>query len=288
MRSTNYCHTSSKANPRKLISLAYCCRQIHHHVFCSQLFGFFPLGLCGRQPRIRQIHGQVCWKRHRISGVVGKQRNISFVGFRGNVEPKWCRKYRKWLCCEIFVTKSKLKASLTVWRKLLPYIFQGGLRPGSPFRRATPDQHDSLLRYLSHCSKIFQESNALQQQQISHQPNVTAIFFKRISDADITCYPTQFFSMGTVFTKVITIIDQHDRLLRNPRHCSKVFKNLTHFNNSRFLIINVLQKHRKCTKYWFQSKPKTKYTLAHNFKASKPKLLLWFREHQRCNENKDF
>ena len=61
-----------------------------------------------------------------------------FFGFLGNVEPKWCRKYRKWLCCEIFVTKSKLKARLAVWRNLLPYIFQGGLQPGSPCRRAAP------------------------------------------------------------------------------------------------------------------------------------------------------
>jgi len=27
-------------------------------------------------------------KRHRISDVVGKERNIGFVGFLGNVEPK--------------------------------------------------------------------------------------------------------------------------------------------------------------------------------------------------------
>ena len=118
-------------------------RRIYHHVFCSQLFGFFPLGLCGWQPRNRQIHWQVCWQRHRISGVVGKQRNIGFVGFLGNVEPKWCRKYRKWLCCGIFVTKSKLNASLAVWRNLLLYIFQGGLQPGSPSRRAAPGSHYS-------------------------------------------------------------------------------------------------------------------------------------------------
>jgi len=118
------------------ISKTLCDRRIYHHIFCSRLFGFFPLGLCRRQPRNRQIHRQVCWKRHRISGVVGKQRNIGFVGFLGNVEPKWCRKYRKGLCCEIFVTKSKLEASLAVWRNLLPYIFQGGLQPGSPSRRA--------------------------------------------------------------------------------------------------------------------------------------------------------
>ena len=120
------------------ISKPICDWRIYHHVFCSQLFGFFPLGLCRRQPRNRQSHLQVCWKRHRISGVVGKQRNIGFVGFLGNVEQKWCRKYRKWLCCEIFVTSSKLKASLAVWRNILPYIFQGGLQPGSPSRRAAP------------------------------------------------------------------------------------------------------------------------------------------------------
>ena len=88
--------------------------------FAANCLVSFVLGLCGWQPRNRQIHRQVCWKRHRISGVVGKQRNIGFVGFLGNVEPKWCRKYRKWLCCEIFVTETKLKASLAVWRNLLP------------------------------------------------------------------------------------------------------------------------------------------------------------------------
>jgi len=79
------------------------------------------------------------------------------------------------------------------------------------------DQHDRLLRNPRHCSKVFQESNALQQQK--------TMFFKRISDADVTSYPMQFFSTGTLFTKVIKMIDQHDRLLRYPRHCSKVFKN---------------------------------------------------------------
>ena len=123
-----------------------CDRRICHHVFCSQLFGFFPLGLCRRQPRNRQIHRLVCWKRHRISGVVGKQRNIGFVGFLGSIEKKWCRKYRKWLCCEMFGTESKLKESLAVWRNLLPYIFQGGLQPGSPSRRAAPEILNENLR----------------------------------------------------------------------------------------------------------------------------------------------
>ena len=36
-----------------------------------------------------------------------------------------------------FATKSRLKASLAVWRNLLPYIL-GGLQPGSPSRRAAP------------------------------------------------------------------------------------------------------------------------------------------------------
>jgi len=37
-----------------------------------------------------------------------------------------------------FVTKSNHKASLAVWRNLLSHIFQGGLQPGSPSRRAAP------------------------------------------------------------------------------------------------------------------------------------------------------
>ena len=101
--------------------------------FCSQMFGFFLLGLCRRQPRNRQIHRQVCWKRHRISGVVGKERNIGFVGLLGNVEPKWCRKYRKWLCCEV----SQLNPDL---RRVWPFcgifcltFFREGC---SPSRRA--------------------------------------------------------------------------------------------------------------------------------------------------------
>ena len=83
------------------ITKTLCDRRIHHHVSCSQLFGFFLLGACRRQPRNCQIHRQVCWKRHRICGVLAKERNVGFVGFLGNVEPKWCREYRKWLCCEI-------------------------------------------------------------------------------------------------------------------------------------------------------------------------------------------
>ena len=51
------------------------------------------------------------------------------------------------------------------------------------------DQHDWPLCYLRPCSKVFQESNILQQQQIYHQPNTTAMFFKRICYAGITSCP---------------------------------------------------------------------------------------------------
>jgi len=44
-----------------------------------------------------------------------------------------------------FATKSRLEASLAVWRNLLPYIFQGGLQPGSPSRRAA---------HVHNCSKF--------------------------------------------------------------------------------------------------------------------------------------
>ena len=114
------------------------------------MFGFFPIGLCRRQPRNRQIHQQVCWQRHRISGVVGKERDIGFVGFLGKVEPKWCRKYRKWLCCEIFVTKSKFKASLAVWRNFCLTFFREGC---SPSRRAAPSHKDHECRFFGVTSK---------------------------------------------------------------------------------------------------------------------------------------
>jgi len=188
------------------------------------------------------------------------------------------------------------------------------------------DQHDRLLHYPRHCSKVFQASNALQQQetmffkrisadadvtsypvqfvtldfstkfsrmelfkqrQISYQPNATSMIFKRICYADITNYTIKFFSTGTLFTNIIKIIEQHDRRLRNPRQCSKVFQESNALQQQQ-ISHNVLQKHWKCTKYWFQSNPKTKYTLAHNFKASKSKLLLWFHEHQHYNWNNNF
>jgi len=170
------------------------------------------------------------------------------------------------------------------------------------------DQHDRLLHYPRHCSKVFQASNALQhqetmflkripdadvtsypiqfvstgtlftkvnkslinmtdfyatvdfsakfsrmellkQRQISYQPNATSMIFKRICYADITNYTIKFFSTGTLFTNVIKIIDQHDRRLRNPRQCSKVFQESNALQQQQ-ISHNVLQKHWKCTKYW--------------------------------------
>jgi len=52
--------------------------------------------------------------------------------------------------------------------------------------------------------------NVAMKTMISNNGNGTAIFLKRISDADVTSYPIQFFSTGTHFMKVIKIIDQHD------------------------------------------------------------------------------
>jgi len=59
---------------------------------------------------------------------------------------------------------------------------------------------------------------------ISNYRNETAIIFKQICDAVITSYPTNIFSIGTLFAKVIKLIDQLIRLLRFPSHCSKVFQ----------------------------------------------------------------
>jgi len=46
-----------------------------------------------------------------------------------------------------FATKSRLNASLAVWRDLLPYIYQGGLQPGSPSRRAAPGGEYSQTKH---------------------------------------------------------------------------------------------------------------------------------------------
>jgi len=59
---------------------------------------------------------------------------------------------------------------------------------------------------------------------ISNHINGTAMIFKRICDAVITSYPKNISSIGTLFTKVIKLIDQHDRRLPYPRPCSKVFQ----------------------------------------------------------------
>ena len=99
------------------------------------------------------------------------------------------------------------------------------------------DQHDRLLRYPSHCSKVFQESNALQQQQISHQPNATSVFFKRISDADITSIQYNSFQRVHVSRKLSKSLINMTNFYATLDIAAKFFKNRTRFNNSRFLIM---------------------------------------------------
>jgi len=72
---------------------------------------------------------------------------------------------------------------------------------------------------------------------ISNHRNETAMIFKQICDAVITSSPISIFSMGTHFTKVIKIIDQHmTDFYATPDLAAKFFKNRTQFNNSKFLI----------------------------------------------------
>ena len=127
-------HISSVFSLKLIVKITktLCDRRIYYHVSCSQLFGFFPLGLCRRQLRNRQINRQVCWKRHRISGVVGKERNIGFVGFLGNVQPKWCRKYRKWLCCEISQLNPDLRRVSPIGGIFCLTFFREGCSPAAP------------------------------------------------------------------------------------------------------------------------------------------------------------
>ena len=86
-------------------------------------------------------------------------------------------------------------------------------------------------------SANFSRMELLKQRQISYQPNATAMILKRVCYADITNYPIKLFSTGTPFTNVIKIIDQHDRFYATLAITGKFFKNRTHFNNSRFLIM---------------------------------------------------
>jgi len=55
----------------------------------------FLSGCAQDSPETAKFIGKCAEKRHRISGVVGKEQNIGFVGFLGNVKPKWCRKDQK-------------------------------------------------------------------------------------------------------------------------------------------------------------------------------------------------
>jgi len=73
---------------------------------------------------------------------------------------------------------------------------------------------------------------------ISNNRNETAMIFKQICDAVITSYPINIFSMCTFFTKV-KIIDQHDRLLRYPSHCSKVFQESNALQQQQTMFLNL-------------------------------------------------
>ena len=65
------------------------------------------------------------------------------------------------------------------------------------------------------------------------------MIFKQICDAVITSYPINIFSMCTLFTKVVKIIDQHDRLLRYPSHCSKVFQESNARQQQQTIFLNL-------------------------------------------------
>ena len=126
---------------------------IYYYVSYNQLFGFFPLGLWRRQLRNRQIHRQVCWKRHRISGVAGNERNIGFVGF-WNVEPKWCRKVPKMIVLWNLVTKSKLRRVWPFGGIFCLTFFREGCSPA-----ARPDAPPCCKRSFSLSSQEFTTSN---------------------------------------------------------------------------------------------------------------------------------
>jgi len=95
--------------------------------------------------------------------------------------------------------------------------------------------HNRIPRQNTHSHKILKlqspnyyydsmNINVTIKATISNHRNETAIIFKQICDAVITSYPTKIFSIGTLFAKVIKLIDQLDRHLRYPSHCSKVFQ----------------------------------------------------------------
>jgi len=58
--------------------------------------------------------------------------NIGFVGFLGNVEPKWCRKYRKWLCCEIWQLNPDLRRVWPFGGIFCLTFFREGCSPAAP------------------------------------------------------------------------------------------------------------------------------------------------------------
>jgi len=72
----------------------------------------------------------------------------------------------------IFATKSKLKASLAVWRNFLPYIFQGGLQPGSPSRRAAPEYNYKKLNAAANISFFRSMLLCIETEQIDNSEKI--------------------------------------------------------------------------------------------------------------------
>jgi len=73
----------------------------------------------------------------------------------------------------------------------------------------------------------------LKQHWISHQANVSAISFKRKSDAIITRCLAKVFLTAALHAKVTKIIDKHDTLLRYAVAFSKHFREIPNYKDVR-------------------------------------------------------
>ena len=99
--------------------------------------------------------------------------------------------------------------------------------PNIDFNRiSTENTHSHIILKLQSQTYYYDSMNITVtiKTTISNNRNETAMIFKQICGAVITSYPINIFSMATLFTKVIKIVDQRDRLLRYPRLFSKIFK----------------------------------------------------------------
>jgi len=85
--------------------------------------------------------------------------------------------------------------------------------PNIDFNRIPRQNTDSHIILKLQSPNYYYDSmnmNVTIKTTISNHRNETAMIFKQIYDAVITSYPINIFSTGTLFTKVIKIIDQHD------------------------------------------------------------------------------